>query len=47
MITFMPNESLRDEATEQSPPRLRPGAAIAFAIASVVAVLSFIEIVFS
>ena len=47
MITFMHNESLRGEATKQSAPRLRLGAAIAFAIASVVAVLSFIEIVFS
>lgn len=35
------------EAVEQSPPRLRPGAAIAFAIASVVVVLSFIRIIFS
>ena len=35
------------EAVDQSPPRLRPGAAIAFAIASVVVVLSFIKIIFS
>jgi hypothetical protein len=38
--------NINDE-TEQSPPKLRPGAAVAFAIASVVVVLSFIEIVFS
>lgn len=35
------------EAVDQSPPGLRPGAAIAFAIAAVVVVLSFIEIIFS
>jgi hypothetical protein len=40
-----PNDSF--EAADHSPPRLRPGAAIAFAIAAVVAVLTFIEIVFS
>ena len=34
-------------AVDHSPPKLRPGAAIAFAIAAVVAVLSFIEIIFS
>lgn len=34
-------------ATDHSQPRLRPGAAIAFAIAAVVAVLTFIEIIFS
>ena len=32
---------------DQSPPRLRPGAAIAFAITAVVVVLSFIKIIFS
>ena len=32
---------------DQSPPRLRPGAAITLAIAAVVAVLSFIKIIFS
>lgn len=47
MITSMHNESLRTEATEQPPLKLRPGAAVAFAIAAVVAVLSFIEVVFS
>ena len=35
------------DAADQSPPRLSPGAAIAFAIASVVVVLSFIKIIFS
>ena len=35
------------ETADHSPPRLRPGAAIAFAIAAVVVVLSFIEIIFS
>ena len=32
---------------DQSPPRLRPGAAIAFAIAAVVVVLSSIKMIFS
>lgn len=35
------------EAADDSRPQLRPGAAITFAIAGVVAVLSFIEIIFS
>ena len=33
--------------TRQSPPKLHPGAAITFSIAAVIAVLSFIEVVFS
>lgn len=40
-----PNSSF--ETVDESPPRLRTGAAITFTIAAVVAVLSFIEIVFS
>jgi len=47
MITFPHSERLHTEATDQFPAKLRPGAAVAFTIASVVAVLSFIEIVFS
>ena len=47
MTTSMQNQSLCTEATGQPPLKLRPGAAIAFAIAAVVAVLSFIEVVFS
>ena len=47
MITFPHNERLHTEATDQFAAKLRPGAAVAFTIASVVAVLSFIEIVFS
>lgn len=47
MITFPHNERLHTEAAEQFPAKLRPGAAVAFTIASVVAVLSFIEVVFS
>ena len=39
--------SFHGDGWEQSPPKLRPGAAIAFAIAAVVAVLSLIEIMFS
>ena len=39
--------SFHGEEREQSPPKLRPGAAITFAIAAVVAVLSLIEIMFS
>ena len=39
-----PNSSFE---TADHPPKLRPGAAITFAIAGVVAVLSFIEIIFS
>ena len=39
--------SFHAEGREQSPPKLRPGAAITFAIAAVVAVLSFIEVIFS
>lgn len=39
--------NLNFEAADDSPPKLRPGAAITFAIAAVVAVLSFIEIIFS
>ena len=35
------------EEMERSPAKLRPGAALTFAIAAVVAVLSFIEILFS
>ena len=35
------------EEVDQSPPKLRPGAAITFAIAGVIAVLGFIEILFS
>ena len=35
------------EEVDQSPPKLRPGAAITFAIAGVLAVLTFIEILFS
>lgn len=47
MITFPHSERLHTEGTEQSPAKLRPGSAVAFTIASVVAVLSFIEVVFS
>ena len=39
--------SIHGEWKEQSPARLRPGAAIMFAIAAVMAVLSFIEVLFS
>ena len=35
------------EMADDSRPRLRPGAATAFTIAAVVAVLTFIEIIFS
>lgn len=35
------------EPADDTPPRLRAGAAIAFTIAAVVAVLSFIEIITS
>lgn len=35
------------EAAEQSPPRLRPGAAVTFAVATVVALLCLIEILIS
>ena len=47
MITFPHNDRLHTETAEQFPAKLRPGAAVAFTIASVVAVLSFIGIVFS
>ena len=42
-----PYWTMHREGTEQSPPKLRPGAAIIFAIAAVVAVLSFIEVLVS
>lgn len=38
---------LSAEKTMQAPPKLHPGAAVAFTIASVLAVLRFIQVVFS
>lgn len=35
------------DESEHSPPQLRPGAAIVFTMAAVIALLTFIEIVFS
>jgi hypothetical protein len=41
------HRNFNGDDTRQSPPKLHPGAAITFSIAAVIAVLSFIEVVFS